>query len=220
MRSATAFLPSSIMTLTNFETSTLPYRGSGRISRLGTSRRRGIGISSLIHLAGSAHHAHRRRDRSTRSTRRWTRERPLTGPGAASNTRADRHPEKQEREPREPARALATKTASGLLRTLRAVLRPGLLAILDPLEVERTAHDVIAHTREVFHTTATNQHHRVLLQVVAFAADVRDDLETVGETHLGDLPKRRVRLLGRGRVDAGADAATLRAILQGRALAL
>src|SRR6476619_2255596 len=42
MRSATAFLPDSITTFMNFERSTLPNFGSGRISRLGTSRRRGI----------------------------------------------------------------------------------------------------------------------------------------------------------------------------------
>lgn len=35
-------LPSSMITLMNFVISTLPYLGSGRISRFGTSRRRGI----------------------------------------------------------------------------------------------------------------------------------------------------------------------------------
>src|SRR3954467_5170649 len=42
MRSATAFLPPCMMTFMNLASSTLPYLGSGRISRLGTSRRRGI----------------------------------------------------------------------------------------------------------------------------------------------------------------------------------
>src|ERR1700712_3375790 len=42
MRSATAFLPDSITTFMNFERSTDPNLGSGRISRLGTSRRRGM----------------------------------------------------------------------------------------------------------------------------------------------------------------------------------
>src|SRR5882672_6234608 len=43
MCSAIDFLPRVISTLTNFATSPLPYFGSGRISRLGTSLRRGIG---------------------------------------------------------------------------------------------------------------------------------------------------------------------------------
>ena len=47
MRSATAFLPPSMMTFMNLESSTFPYFGSGRISRLGTSRRRGM-VSPLI----------------------------------------------------------------------------------------------------------------------------------------------------------------------------
>src|SRR5882672_3403603 len=73
------------------------------------------------------------------------------------------------------------------LRTLGAVLGTRLLAILDALGVERPAHDVIAHTGQVFDPAAANQHHRVLLQVVAFAADVGNDLESVGKPHFGDL---------------------------------
>src|SRR3989344_7988865 len=42
MRSATAFLPPSMITFMNLDSSTLPNLGSGRISRLGTSLRRGI----------------------------------------------------------------------------------------------------------------------------------------------------------------------------------
>src|SRR5690242_13557908 len=53
---------------------------------------------------------------------------------------------------------------------------------------------------------------------MALAGDVADHLEAVGQAHLGDLTKRRVRLLrGRG-VDAGANAALLRRLLQRRHL--
>src|ERR1700682_4857439 len=45
MRSATDFFPWLISTLTNFATSPLEYFGSGRISRLGISLRRGINYS-------------------------------------------------------------------------------------------------------------------------------------------------------------------------------
>src|SRR5215207_3197886 len=52
MRSATAFLPPCMMTFMNLASSTLPYLGSGRISRLGTSRRRGIfHLFNLLQLA-------------------------------------------------------------------------------------------------------------------------------------------------------------------------
>src|SRR6516225_1541328 len=56
MRSATAFLPPSMITFMNFDSSTLPYLGSGRISRLGTSRRRGISnlFASVGTVSGTA----------------------------------------------------------------------------------------------------------------------------------------------------------------------
>jgi hypothetical protein len=54
----------------------------------------------------------------------------------------------------------------------------------------------------------------VLLKVVAFTADVRDDLKPVGETNFGDFTQRRVRLFGRRGVDASAYATLLRAILE------
>src|ERR1700741_2956371 len=53
---------------------------------------------------------------------------------------------------------------------------------------------------------------------MALTRDVADDLEAVGQAHLGHFPKRRVRLLrGRG-VDARANAALLRRLLQRRHL--
>jgi hypothetical protein len=86
--------------------------------------------------------------------------------------------------------------------------------VLDALRIENTAQDVVAHTGKVFHTAATDQDHRVFLQVVAFTGDVADDLVAVGQAHLGDLPHGRVRLLRRRGVDARADATLLRAALQ------
>src|SRR5664279_876646 len=56
MRSATAFLPDSITTFMNFERSTDPNLGSGRISRLGTSRRRGMVFPSSASV-GARHRA-------------------------------------------------------------------------------------------------------------------------------------------------------------------
>src|SRR6476646_2745839 len=106
------------------------------------------------------------------------------------------------------------------LRTLRAVLRARLLAVLDAGGVERAAHHVIAHARQVLDAAAADQHDRVLLQVVALAADVADDLEAVGQPYLGDLPQGGIGLLRGGRVDARADAALLRAFLQRRNFAL
>jgi hypothetical protein len=60
----------------------------------------------------------------------------------------------------------------------------------------------------------------VLLQVVAFAADVGNDLEAVRQAHLGDLAQGGVGLFGRRGIDARADAAALRAVLHRGALGL
>ncbi len=75
---------------------------------------------------------------------------------------------------------------------------------------------MVANARQILDTTTTNQHNGVLLEVVALAADVRRDFETVGQPYPRDLPHRRVRLFRRGRVDARAHAAFLRAGLQRR----
>src|SRR4029077_460771 len=94
-----------------------------------------------------------------------------------------------------------------------------LLAVLDASGVEAAAHHVIPHARQVLHAATADQHHRVLLQVVALAAAVADHLAAVGEAHLRDLAQRGVRLLRRRRVDARANAALLRALTQRRDLA-
>src|SRR5690606_23665664 len=106
------------------------------------------------------------------------------------------------------------------LLLLGAVAAAGLLAVLHTLGVEGAADDLVAHTGQVLHTTATDEHHRVLLQVVALARDVRRDLDRAGQANTRDLTQRGVRLLrGRG-VHAGAHATTLRAPLEGRGLGL
>src|ERR1700704_3061493 len=100
------------------------------------------------------------------------------------------------------------------LRTLRAVLGTALLTVLDALGIEDAAENVVAHARQILDAAAADHDHGVFLKVVAFAGDVTDDFEAIGQAHLGDLAKRRVRLLrGRG-VDARADAALLRRLLQ------
>src|SRR5918993_4508277 len=106
------------------------------------------------------------------------------------------------------------------LLLLRAVTAASLLAALHALRVERTADDLVADAGEVLHPAAAHEHDRVLLQVVADSRDVRRHLDAAGEADAGDLAQCGVGLLGRGRVDAGADAAPLRAALEGRRLGL
>src|SRR6202158_2891908 len=104
------------------------------------------------------------------------------------------------------------------LRTLRAVLRTALFTVLDALGIQHAAEDVVAHARQVLDAAAADHDHRVLLKVMAFTRNVANDLEAVGQAHLGHFTKRRVRLLRRCGVDARANAALLRRLLQRRHL--
>src|SRR5206468_976887 len=111
-----------------------------------------------------------------------------------------------------------TLAISGSFRTLRAILGTALLAVLDALGIEDAAEDVVAHAGQVLDAAAADHDHRVLLKVMALTRNVANDLEAAGQPHLGDLAKRRVRLLRRRGVDARADTALLRRLLQRRHL--
>src|SRR4030081_3974083 len=111
-----------------------------------------------------------------------------------------------------------TLATLGSLRTFRAVIGKARLAVLDALGIEDAAENVVAHAGQILDATAADHDHRVLLKVMAFTRNVADDLEAIGQPHLGDLAKRRVRLLrGRG-VDARANVALLGRLLQRRHL--
>src|SRR5438094_7343728 len=81
-------------------------------------------------------------------------------------------------------------TGVPLFRTLGAVFRTTLTAILDALGIQSAADDVITHTRKIFDPTAADQHHRVFLEVVTLAGNVAGDLVAVGEAHSRHLPQR------------------------------
>src|SRR5450432_1563392 len=128
MRSATAFLPDSMITFMNLERSTEPNFGSGRMSRLGTSRRRGIALPFASVDSGG---------------------RPnLEGPPDPSLTSLDGL----------QAVCPVSAAALRLLRALGAVFRTRLLAILHALQVERAAHDVIANARQILDAATAHEH--------------------------------------------------------------
>src|SRR6266446_7422286 len=107
--------------------------------------------------------------------------------------------------------ALRRDMAISLFWTLGAVFRTALTAVFDALGVERTADDMIAHTREILDPPTADQDNRVLLQVVTLARDVTRHLKAVGEPHARHFAQSGIGLFRRGRVDARAHPALLRA---------
>src|SRR5512145_881837 len=64
---------------------------------------------------------------------------------------------------------------------LGAVLATALFAILDAIRVECATHDVVADTRQVFHTTTTDQHNAVFLEPMPFAGNVSRNFNPIAE---------------------------------------
>src|SRR6476660_72466 len=107
-----------------------------------------------------------------------------------------------------------------LLLHLCAVAAAGLLTVLDTLGIEGAADDLVADTGEVLHTTTTNEHNGVLLEVVAYTGDVGGDFNATVKAHTCNLTQSRVRLLRGGGVHAGADTAAHRAAVKRGSLGL
>src|SRR3954449_3223360 len=205
MPSATDFLPSSMTEFMNLLSVMSPNLGSGRISRFSGRRRRDIASNPFSLQPGPE---------------------PVRGllPQLVMPAKAGiPGPEGSALPAGIPAFAgmtLRGLTPARSLGPLGAVFGTGLAAVLDPLGVEHAAKDVVADARKVAHAAAADQHHAMLLEVVALAGDVADHLALVGEADLGHLPQRRVRLLRGRRIDAGADTALLRILLHRRDLGL
>jgi hypothetical protein len=75
---------------------------------------------------------------------------------------------------------------------------------------------MVPDTWEIFDATTANKDNAVLLKVVTFATNVRDDLKTVGEADFGNFTQGRVWLFGSRGVDASANPTTLRTTLHRR----
>ena len=79
-------------------------------------------------------------------------------------------------------------------RTFGTVFGTALTALINAETVEGTTDDVVADTGQILYPAAADEDDGVLLEVMAFSADVGNDFEAVGEPDFGDLTKRRVRL--------------------------
>ena len=100
-------------------------------------------------------------------------------------------------------------------RPLCSIFRTTLCTPLNTCCVQRTTYNVITYSWQVFHTTSTNQHNAVFLQVMAFTTNVCIDFIAICQTNTSYFTHSRVRFLWRCRVDAHTNAAALWARVQG-----
>ena len=91
------------------------------------------------------------------------------------------------------------------------VLAAATPAVRHALTVECAADYVVSDTRQVFDATASDQHHRVLLEIMALTTDVGGDFYSVGQADSSDLSKGRVGLLRSHGTHLDADTPPLRA---------
>ena len=95
------------------------------------------------------------------------------------------------------------------LGALCTVLGAGLHTTVNALGIQSAADDVVTNTRQVLNTTAADQNHGVLLQVMANTGDISRNFHTIGQTHTGDLTQSGVRLLGGGGTNSSANTTLL-----------
>ena len=75
---------------------------------------------------------------------------------------------------------------------------------------------MVTHAGQVAYTAAADEHHAVLLQVVANTRNVARTFDLIGQTDTGDLTQGGIGLFGGRGLNAQAHAALLRAALQDR----
>src|SRR5262245_3951671 len=107
-----------------------------------------------------------------------------------------------------------------LLRALCTVFRAALLPVGDSDGVECTAHNVVTHAWQVFHTTAAHKHNGMLLQVVTDARNIGRHFHPVRQPHARNLSKRGIRFLRRRGIDTQAHPTLLWTGLQRRTFRL
>src|SRR6185437_4417489 len=107
---------------------------------------------------------------------------------------------------RRAERAGKNRCAHLLLGPLGSVFRATLLALAYASAIKRAANRVVADAWQVLYAASTDEHHRVLLEVVSFATDVARDFISIGQPNTADLPQGGVGLLRRRGVHACADA--------------
>jgi hypothetical protein len=65
-----------------------------------------------------------------------------------------------------------------------------LITAVDAQGIQGAPHDVITNTGEILDPTASDENHRVLLEVVPFARDISPNFSSVAQPDTRDLSQR------------------------------
>ena len=106
------------------------------------------------------------------------------------------------------------------LRALSSIFRTTLRTSRHTRCIEGATNNMIANTRQIFHTPTAHHDDGVLLQIVPFTRDIGVNLLVVGQANTSNFTHRRIRFFRRGRVDTHTYPSSLRTGIQSRRLAL
>ena len=100
------------------------------------------------------------------------------------------------------------------------VLGTTLTALRNPGSIKTAPYNVIAHAWQIFHPTASDEDHGVLLQIVPFPPNVSDHFFPARQANFCDFPQSGIGFFGSSGINPGTDAPALRTTFQRRYAAL
>ena len=83
-------------------------------------------------------------------------------------------------------------------RLFRSILTSLLFSPFHTPGIQHPSHNVIAHSRQILYPPPSNQHNRVLLEIVPFPWDIGGHLHSIAQANPCNLSQRRVWFLGSG----------------------
>ena len=102
------------------------------------------------------------------------------------------------------------------LRSFRSVLRATLPPVSYSRCIQNAPDGVITNTGQILYAPPANQHDRMFLEIMALATDVTGNFKAVRQSHSGNLPECRIRLLWSGRIYPSTHPSFLRGLRQRR----
>ena len=110
-------------------------------------------------------------------------------------------------------------TKNNLFRFFGTIFGPALLSIGHPDSIQGSTNQMISNPRQILHTSSTNKHDRMLLEVMSHSRDVSGDFNASCQTNSGNFPQCGIRLLGCCGIYPQAHPTPLRTTIQRRTFA-